>query len=322
MRNMLWMACLLFAAQPVYAEQDQAFSEWLTEFKQEAVDHGIMPQVISEAFGELQEPSEDILDHDQTQPEKTKSFKMYRDGLITPQKVTTGKLLWRAHKELLARIEAKYHVPAPIIMALWGVESNYGERQGDFSIIESLATLAYDGRRSQFFRGQLLNVLEIMQRDHIPAGELQGSWAGAMGQVQFMPSSFLRFAVDFDADGKKDIWRNNKDALASIANYLHQNGWSAAEGWGMEVWLPSKNFHDWRAMKDKKPLAKWKKMGIKRVDGADLPQSGPAARLIFPDDNLNVAFLAFPNYNALMHWNRSTYFASAIGLLADAIEAP
>jgi len=215
---------------------------------------------------------------------------------------------------LLAQIEENYGVPAPILLALWGIESNFGARQGSYSIIESLTTLAYDGRRSQFFRGELLNALQVMQEEHIAAKDLTGSWAGAMGQVQFMPSSFLKFAVDFDGDGKKDIWENDADALASMANYLHQQGWKPEIGWGIKVRL-RKKVKDW---KGDQPLKVWQKLVV-RANGKPLPKNMPVAHLVLPDNDPDSAYLVFSNYNVLMDWNRSTYFATAVGALADAI---
>jgi membrane-bound lytic murein transglycosylase B len=211
-------------------------------------------------------------------------------------------------------------VPAPIILALWGVESHYGQRQGSYSIIESLTTLAYDGRRSTFFRKQLLDALKILQQEHMAAKDLTGSWAGAMGQTQFMPSSFLDFAVDFDGDGRKDIWQSNADALASIANYLHTKGWKANVGWGMEVQLPAgANYAQWKEQKDYKAFEEWNRLGVRGVGGANLPHMGTSARLVVPDNDTPIAFLVFPNYDIIMDWNHSIYFATAIGQFADAI---
>ena len=173
-------------------------------------------------------------------------------------------------------------VPAPVILSLWCLESNFGQHQGSYSIIESLATLAYDGRRAAFFRGELIKALWIMQDQHIPAGALTGSWAGAMGQTQFMPSSYLNFAVDFDGDGKKDIWNNDADALASIANYLHQKGWNPAVGWGFTVRIPEGLNTDRAAMKDKYPMSYWRRLGLLKADGGKLPRTEEVARLIVP----------------------------------------
>jgi membrane-bound lytic murein transglycosylase B len=200
------------------------------------------------------------------------------------------------------------------------VESNLGDNQGNFSVIESLATLAYDGRRSRFFREQLLDAFRILQDEDMSADELVGSWAGAMGQTQFMPFNFLKFAVDFDGDDRRDIWNSDADALASIANYLHSKGWSRKTGWGVEVAIPdSEDMEALRLEKGEHSLKEWRKRGFLRSDGKKLPRTGLRAHLIIPDDAVSTAYLAFPNYNILMDWNHSIYFATTIGLLADAI---
>jgi membrane-bound lytic murein transglycosylase B len=310
---------LLLSLLAACATQAQRFQAWLADFKQEAAAQGISQAVLDDAFAGMDAPSENVLALDRRQPEKTKSFPDYLGGLVTKKKIAEGKAKWQSHREMLQRIETAYGVPAPILLALWGIESNYGERQGNFSITESLATLAFDGRRSQFFREQLLDALRIMQDEHIEANDMTGSWAGAMGEIQFMPSSFLSFAVDADGDGKKDIWHNDADALASMANYLHQKGWNPEAGWGVQVQLPLGLSRDWQNMKDPRQRAGWQRLGIRLMNGADLPQNMPSSRLILPDNNPSVAFLAFSNYNVIMSWNRSTYFATSVGLLADAI---
>ncbi len=318
MRVIVFLFCVMLGG-PVFAEQTQSFSSWLDDFRHEALEKGISQDVLADAFSGIEEPSDDIIEHDQTQPEKTKSFLEYLSGFRTEKKIAAAQEHWQAHKALFARLKKTYGVPVPILLALWGVESNFGERQGSYSIIESLTTLAYDGRRSQFFRKELLDALTILQQEHKPAEELTGSWAGAMGQIQFMPSSFLAFAVDFDGDGKKDIWNSDDDALASMANYLHQKGWDAGSGWGVEVQLPDSDNEDWDAIRDAKSLREWRKLGVRAMDGKSLPATVQTARLVLPDNDPEVAYLVFSNYDAIMDWNHSTYFATSVGLLADAI---
>lgn len=317
---LLLFLVMLTACGTERAHPSQSFASWLEDFKSEAVQKNISPRVIAEAFDGVDTPNDEVLLLDHKQPEKTQSFDAYVTKIVSTQRIGEGKAHWQSHQALLGRIEARYGVPAPILLALWGIESKYGEHQGNFSVIESLATLAYDGRRSAFFREQLMGALIILQEEHKPADELVGSWAGAMGQIQFMPSSFLRFAVDFDGDGKKDIWNNDADALASMANYLSKKGWNGKEGWGMEVQLPpGKN---WKNEKETLPLSQWQSLGVRSASGADLPQSEAVAHLVFPDSNYAIAFLVYNNYNILMDWNHSTYFATSAGLLADAIGKP
>jgi membrane-bound lytic murein transglycosylase B len=295
-------------------QQISAFNAWLDAFKQEALAKGISPEVINDAFANVSAPNEKVIGHDHTQPEKTKTFPGYMAGFMTERKIDQAREEWESHRDILNQVEAQYQVPAWVLLSLWGTESHFGERQGSFSIIGSLTTLAYDGRRSQFFRSQLLDALTILQQEHIVAADLTGSWAGAMGQTQFMPSSFLKFAVDFDGDGKKDIWQSDADALASMANYLHQKGWNPKEGWGIKVQLPANYIV--QDNKEYKPLAEWQKMGIKKIKG---PKS-QMARLVVLDNNLSESYLVFSNYDVIMDWNHSTYFATGVGLLADAIQ--
>jgi membrane-bound lytic murein transglycosylase B len=249
-----------------------------------------------------------VVELDHKQPEKTKTFTEYLKNAVTAKRIADAKDRWQDNKAILRKVEAKYHVEPQILLALWCVESHFGERQGNYSTIQALATLSYDGRRSQFFRTELLNALKIMQDENIAAKDLTGSWAGAMGQVQFMPSSFLNFAVDFDGNGKKDIWESNADALASMANYLHSKGWEHKQGWGVEVTLPPTKDDiviNWQAEKADK----------------NLPNSELIAHLVVPDGDAgdSPAYLAYPNYDIIMDWNHSIYFATSVGLLADGI---
>ena len=207
-------------------------------------------------------------------------------------------------------------------MALWGIETNFGQHTGGFSVIAALATLAYDGRRSAYFRGELLNALRIIQEGHISAENMKGSWAGAMGQSQFMPSSFLSYAFDYDKDGKRDIWGTRKDVFASIANYLSSVGWRDDITWGREVVLPAGL--DGKALSDKKTvklMAEWQALGVRLPGGGDLPKRNLKSRLVVPDRGDGRAFFAYANYDNILKWNRSNFFAIAVGSLADQIAA-
>lgn len=320
------MVCVLSAGLALGARAEdeggvapRSFEVWLDEFREEALAKGIKPAVLDDAFEGIEEPSEKVLEKDQTQPEVKLTFPQYIHGQLTERKVAVAKAAWTKNKNMLIRIENEYDVPAPVLLALWGTESNFGKIQGKHSIIESLVTLAFDGRRSDFFHDQLLDALRIMQQEHIKAANLLGSWAGAMGQVQFMPSSFLKYAVDFNRDGKKDIWKSTSDSLASIANYLHQKGWDSNTGWGVAVALPEDSKMDWSSMKERFPLSTWKKYGVRQKNGDLLRGIKEEARLVLLDGDVNMAYLVYPNYDIIMDWNRSVYFATTIGLLADAI---
>jgi membrane-bound lytic murein transglycosylase B len=298
------------------------FALWVAEFKYEALEKGITQPVLDDAFADVTEPLPHIIEQDHTQPEKTRTFANYLRGFMMRKKIDAARAQWDSHRELLDQVQKKYGVPAPVMLTLWMIESGFGHVQGDNSIVQSLVTLAYDGRRSAFFRKELLNALVILQQEHMRSKDLTGSWAGAMGQVQFMPSSFLAFATDFDGDGKKDIWKSDADAVASMANYLHTRHWDASSGWGLRVRVPKKNHAaEWVAGKQKHTLKQWQKLGLRRKNGGRLPASDQLARLVMPDDDISDAYLVFANYDVIMDWNRSTYFATTVGLFSDALAA-
>jgi membrane-bound lytic murein transglycosylase B len=207
------------------------------------------------------------------------------------------------------------------LIAFWGVETNYGRLTGDFSVIASIATLAYDGRRSAFFRRELMHALQILDDAHISPDKMKGSWAGAMGQLQFMPSTFQAFAVDHDGDGKIDIWDNLGDAFASAANYLARSGWVKGQPWGFEVRLPETFAPELLGLKVRKPLSQWESLGVRRPEGTDLSE-GPdlMASVVRPDGSNGRAFVALHNYRVILKWNRSSFFGVAVGTLADRIQ--
>jgi membrane-bound lytic murein transglycosylase B len=215
-------------------------------------------------------------------------------------------------------VAADFGVQARFIVALWAVETDFGRFTGGFDLVPALATLAYEGRRADLFASELIEALRIIDRGEAPPKGLKGSWAGAMGQSQFMPSSFNRMAVDYDGDGRRDIWSSQPDVFASMANYLRQSGWNGQQTWGRAVRIPAGLETD-AGLAISRPLADWQKLGIRLPDGGALPQVAMNASLILPDGAGGSAFLVYDNYRVLMQWNRSTYFATSIGLLADMI---
>ncbi len=242
--------------------------------------------------------------------------------MISDARVAQGRRLYKEHRELLARTSEKYGVPAQFIVALWGIETSYGNNTGGFGVVPALATLAYDGRRSKFFRSELMNALKIQDEGHISNKNMKGSWAGAMGQNQFMPSSFHAFAVDGNGDGKRDIWTSLPDVFASTANYLSKSGWDADEKWGRRVKLPAGFSKDMASLKVKRDLSYWKKSGVTLLNGQPIPVvDGMKASIVAPDGLSGPAYLAYDNYRVIMRWNKSTYFATSVGLLADRIAA-
>lgn len=315
------LAFILFAGGcPAQAKGGgQSFPQWLTDLRAEAVREGITKKTLDIAFGGLK-PDPKVLELDRRQPEKTVSFTRYRKNVVTPGRIREGRAMLKKHAALLSRVEERYGVPPRYVVALWGVETSFGKNTGGFDVIRSLATLAWEGRRGAFFRKELLDALKILDAGHIPAARMRGSWAGAMGQSQFMPSSFHKFAVDFNGDGRQDIWGTQGDVFASTANYLMRSGWEADWRWGRKVSLPKGCCAQDIEKRTRRTLAQWKKKGLTFADGGRIPaDSDNTAWLAAPDGPKEEVWLVYGNYDALMRWNRSTYFATSVGLLADAI---
>jgi membrane-bound lytic murein transglycosylase B len=306
-------------AKPLLANT-QSFEQWRESFKQQALSQGINLNLLNQAFASVY-PDPRIIRLDRKQPEGTLTLDRYLANTVTPSRVEQGRALYQRHKMLLDEIGTHYGVPPSFIVALWGIETSYGQNTGGFHVVEALATLAYDGRRHEYFRGELLNALKIVQDGHISLAAMQGSWAGAMGQSQFMPSSFLSYAVDYNRDGRKDIWNTQADVFASIANYLKTIGWDANLNWGEEVRTPP-NFDRSQAgaKSNAMPLSHWVSQGVTGMNGdllAIYPQELPM-RVFFPGDGAR-AYLVTENYMRLLDWNYSSYFASAVGILSDRI---
>ncbi len=300
------------------AHADEGFDAWLREFKREAQEQGISAQTLEEAFTTT-EFLDDVIELDRKQPESKLTLAQYLDKVVNDVRIEKGRELYQEHKELLEQISATYGVQPQYIVALWGIETNFGDNTGGYQVVDALATLAYDGRRSEFFRGELLKALQIIDADHITAFDMQGSWAGAMGQCQFMPSSFLSYAVDYDQDGKRDIWDTQADIFASIANYLKESGWDGAEGWGGKVRLPKDFDTSLADIKQVQPQGYWEKMGIRFVGDTAPPQDTSRSLILVGEGEHAAPYLITNNYKVLLKWNRSRYFATAVGMLADRI---
>jgi len=300
--------------------QRQPFDEWLSEFAMEAARSGISAQTIQKALTGLT-PDESVVELDQKQPESTITFEKYASNILSPQRIEKGRELYQENKSALSIIGARYGVPPQYIIALWGIESAYGTNGGNYEVIQSLATLAYEGRRAEFFRKELMEALHLLDEEKMDPSFLVGSWAGAMGQSQFMPSTFRRYAVDHDGDGKRDIWENEADIFASIASYLAAEGWKPNQGWGREVTMHWPISQEEMGLEMRHALAKWSQLGVRTMKRKPLPNVSLAASLIQPDGPEGRSFLVYDNFRALMRWNRSTYFATTVGLLADQIAA-
>ena len=317
---------LILLMLPITA-QAKSFNNWLIELKREAMEQGISHKTVRDAFKGYDPDAkkfQKILELDKNQPEFRKTFEQYVVTSVSATRVKKGRELYKKHHKLLTEIGNKYCVQPQFIVALWGIETNYGSFTGGHKVIHALATLAYDGRseeRMAFFRKELIKALKIIEGGHIEADDMFGSWAGAMGHSQFMPSSFLAYAVDYNGDGKKDIWNTQADVFASIANYLHTVGWKCDQKWGREVKLTKPISDDLEGRKVKKELSFWKDKGITKPDGTSIPVvAGMKASLVYLDKEANTrSFLTYDNYDTIMHWNRSTYFATSVGMLADKI---
>ncbi|MGC9422889.1 lytic murein transglycosylase [Vibrio sp.] len=314
----LGMAC----SWPLWANP-VSFEQYVEGLKQEARQEGISESILTAAFANVEHRPRAVT-ADRNQPEKRLTLDEYIPRAVPDWKVNQAQALYDQHYDELQRIGKQYGVHPRFIVALWGVESNFGRFTGNYSVIDALTTMAYDGRREAFFRKETMAALQILQQGHIQIDEMKGSWAGAMGQCQFMPSSFLAYAADGNGDGKKDIWGTTADVFASTANYLSQSGWDDRYTWGRQVKIPQgfDRSLEGRQAGKAKYLQEWSLLGVTRYDGQPLPKLDQdiQAWLIIPDDEKGRIYLVYNNYNVLMKWNRSHYFALAVSHLADRIK--
>ncbi|KLV11287.1 lytic murein transglycosylase [Photobacterium ganghwense] len=299
---------------------DEGFDTYVNVLKTEAREKGISEQTIQSAFDGITF-IERAVKADKNQPERKLTLDEYLPRAVPEWKKKQANQLYQEHKAVLDRIGQQYGVQPRFVVALWGVESNFGRLTGNYNVVEALTTLAYEGRREAFFRNQVMAALEIIDAGHITAKEMKGSWAGAMGQPQFMPTSFLAYARDGNNDGKADIWQTKDDVFASAANYLHEAGWNDEYTWGRQVSIPDNIDATLLGVQPEKgrSLSEWQKLGVRRMNGQNLPDTAIDAWLIQPDDNHGRAYLVYGNYQSLLKWNRSHYFALAVSYLADSI---
>lgn len=309
---------LTLAAAPLQAHADaDEFAAWLQGVRKEALARGISPATLDRVLTGLT-PIPSVQDLDQWQPEFVEPFLDYLERRVTASRIEEGrKQLQQQQQALLSEIHSRYGIPPHILVALWGLETNYGSHLGDYPVPAALATLAFDARRSQFFREQLFAALAILDAGHVSPEAMKGSWAGAMGHLQFMPSTFVAYAVDADGDGRKDVWRSLPDAFASAANYLRQLGWRGEERWGQEVRLPAG--FDWELARQgvTKPVEAWSALGVTQADGSPLPRSELPGAILAPQGHKGPVFLVYPNFNHLLSWNRSNHYALAVAHLSD-----
>lgn len=305
-------ALCVLASGPAFAE---SYDQWLQGFGQRAQRQGITTETLTMAFEGVR-PSQKVIELDGKQPEKKIGFDEYYKRTVTADRVAKGQRYLRDNWQLLSRIEKQSGVQAQYVIALWGIETSYGTNTGGFDLIQALSTLAWEGRRGQYFESELVKALKILQGGHVRRSEFKGSWAGAMGQIQFMPSSWFAYALDYDGDGHKDIWSTRADVYASAANYLTRSGWSEGQRWGRQVTLAPNFNTSYINSNAKFGLAEWAKMGVR-----DIPPGEPnmKATLIRPDGAGGKTYLVYNNFQTIMSWNRSKYFALSVGMLADKI---
>ena len=302
-------------------EKEISFSQYVENIKQEALTLGIDQTIINNAFQNVEFLQRSVIS-DKEQPEFKMTLDTYIPRAVPDWKIKQAREAYTKHYHLLQKIGKEYGVQPRFIVALWGIETNFGKLTGRHYVISSLTTMAYEGRREALFKKQLFAALTILEQGHISQEKFIGSWAGAMGQVQFMPTSYLNYAVDYDGDGKKDIWNTYADVFASAANYLKTEGWNDKETWGRQVRLPKQFDLELAGIDKEKTLQEWQNLGVRRFNGQDLPKVDINASLVIPDDEHGRVYLTYNNYKVLMHWNRSYYFATAVSYLSERIRSP
>ena len=306
---------LLFAQCALSAQQ--SWSSWVADVRKEALAQGISAAVFDEAFADIHEPSRQVKGLAHSQPEHRLTYSKYLSSRVDNNRISVGRQQYKKNKVLLDEVADHFGVDPCFITSFWGMETSYGSYMGNFPVIRSLATLAYDSSRRDFFRRELFLALHILNDGHVTLQHFKGEWAGASGQPQFLPSSWVKYAVDYDGDGRKDIWDSKADVFASIANYMKKNGWKTGEPWAIYVKLPAHFDGRLEGKSIVKPVSEWNAMGVRTTTGQPLPHQELMASIVQP--NGGPVFLAYPNYKMILRYNNSIYYAGAIGYLADKI---
>ncbi|MCP5074988.1 MAG: lytic murein transglycosylase [Rhodobacteraceae bacterium] len=301
------------------AQTEAGFQAWVKSFRNKALTNGVSARTFDKAFRGVK-LNRTVMARDRKQAEFARQIWDYLDTATSPKRVKNGKAMIKKHKKKLRKIEKTYGVEWSVIVAVWGLESSYGTNMGDINIVEALATLAYEGRRRKFGEQQLLSALKIIQRGDITPNRMMGSWAGAMGHTQFIPTSYQAYAQDFTGDGKRDVWdeRNPSDALASTANYLKRHGWKKGQPWGVEVKLPKGFNYGNASLKIKATGNRWSELGVRTVRGGKVPNHGEAA-IFLPSGADGPAFAVYKNFFVIKRYNNANSYAMAVGHLADKI---
>lgn len=298
--------------------QADSFAHCLGGLQERARAEHLPGWIVDDVIAKL-EPQPRVLELDRKQPEFTQTFADYLYKRVTPKRIKQGRRLRHDYAEFLSRLTARYGVPGRYLLAFWGLETNFGGYLGTMPTLDSLATLACDERRSKYFTGELMTALRLLDRDALAPRDMHGSWAGAMGQTQFMPSAYRKYAVDGDHDGHINLWKSERDALASAANFVAKLGWHKGERWGREVLLPKGFPYAQSGLTNRRPLRHWARLGVTLTDHRPLPAIDMEAAVLLPAGHAGPAFLVYRNFDVIMSWNRSEYYALAVGLLADRI---
>ena len=308
------------APESLYRVGSEAgFEDWVQGFRKRALALGIAPSVFDAAFSSITYNSE-IIEKDHNQSEFVKPIWEYLDKAVSEKRVENGQKALRKYRRLLERLEVRYGVDKEVVVAIWGLESSFGQNRGDLPLIQSLATLAYDGRRGAFFEQQLVAALRIIQAGNVAPDDMTGSWAGAMGHTQFIPTSYLAFAVDYDGDGRRDIWSDDPaDSLASTAAYLAKSGWKLHQPWGIEVQLPEGFDYGLAGERTARALTEWANLGVRDMKGIEVRNHGVAS-LLLPAGARGAAFLVFSNFKAIEHYNAADAYVIGVGHLADRLK--
>lgn len=312
------LALAVIVADVAAFAAETTFGEWRAALREEAIRRGVSASTFERAFTGVQ-PIARVIELDRRQPELTQTFWRYLERRVSDQRIEQGREFLAKHRRLLAAVQRRYGVQPRFLVAFLGLESNYGTHTGSFPLIGALATLAYDERRSRFFREQLLAALQLMEKGDLAPGA-NSSWAGAMGLPQFMPTTYFAYAVDFDGDGRRDLWNSLPDILASAANYLAAAGWQGNRTWGREVRLPAGFDYRLAGLKVSKPLSAWQRLGVRRVDGRALPRVAINGSVLLPAGARGgPALMVYDNFRTIMAWNRSILYAVAVGHLSDRV---
>lgn len=303
---------------PAPSEVATSFAQCISELQTKALASGVSPNVTDTVLGTAKYRQK-IISLDRNQPEFVQTFTDYFEKRVTTWRIQKGQEMLAKHRDFLAQLTRKYGVPGAYLLAFWGLETNFGSYKGTSPVIDSLATLACDNRRSSYFSGELIQALLLIDREDLQVKDMLGSWAGAMGHTQFMPSAYMKYAQDGDQDGQVNLWNSEQDALASAANFLQHLGWKSGYKWGREVHVPESFNYQLAGKNSPKSLSFWAKQGVTHTDGSALDSGELPGSLLVPAGHQGPIFLAYQNFDVILRWNNSEYYGIAVGHLADRI---